>query len=333
MPNVVSDFELLMWDGGCVFIGSNTGVLPLHAHQAIQVCFGRSGEIRLRPSDDAPWQGYRIGMVASQQPHSFDATDVPLGAVLFVEPETREGRALTELYLADGFASVDPAVAAPAMEDLFASFLGRRGAAATIAAARDVIRMLTRGIEPLVISDDRIVRAVAWINGHLDQQITLQDVAAAVFLSPGRFRHLFVEQTGMGLRPYVLWRRFLRVWAAIMSGRSISTAAHEAGFADAAHLTRTSRRLFGVSPSMFRASHTPEALEGPKAPRPQRHKAPTRRALVLSRPWGLGALGLWGLGALGRVCRISPCVQDLKAGLPHLRRSQRAAAPGRRRGR
>ena len=94
-------------------------------------------------------------------------------------------------------------------------------------------------------------------------------VAAAVFLSPGRFRHLFVEQTGMGLRPYVLWRRFLRVWAAIMSGRSISTAAHEAGFADAAHLTRTSRRLFGVSPSMFRASHTPEALEGPKAPRPR----------------------------------------------------------------
>jgi AraC-like DNA-binding protein len=258
---VVSDFELLMWDGGCVFVGSNTGVLPVHAHQAIQVCFGRTGNIRLRPSDDAPWQSYRIGMVASQQPHAFNATEVPYGAVLFVEPETREGRALTELYLADGFASADPSIAAPQIEELFECFLGRRGDAAVIAAARDVIRMLTRGIEPLVISDDRIVRAVAWINSHLDQPVSLEEVAAAVFLSPGRFRHLFVEQTGMGLRPYILWRRFLRVWAAIMDGRSISTAAHAAGFADAAHLTRTSRRMFGVSPSMFRASHSPEALD------------------------------------------------------------------------
>jgi AraC family transcriptional regulator len=261
VANVVSDFELLMWDGGCVFVGSNTGILPLHAHQAIQVCFGRSGNIRLRPSDDVPWQSYRIGMVASRQPHAFDATEVPVGAVLFVEPETREGRALSELYLREGFASVDPSIAAPAMEELFVSFLSRRGDAAIIAASREVIRRLTRGIEPLVISDERIVRAVAWINSHLDQPVTLEDVAAVVFLSPGRLRHLFVEQTGMGLRPYILWRRFMRVWQVIMKGRSISMAAHEAGFADAAHLTRTSRRMFGVSPSMFRASHTPEALE------------------------------------------------------------------------
>lgn len=260
MATVLSDFELLMWNGGCVFIGSNTGALPRHAHQAIQVCFGRTGSIRLRPSDDVPWRRYRIGMVASQQPHAFDATEVPLGAVLFVEPETREGRTLTELYLSEGFASVDPAVASPAMEELFESFLARRGDAAIIAASRNVIRLLTRGIEPLVISDDRVLRAAAWIGGHLDQPITLDDVAAAVFLSPGRFRHLFVEQTGMGLRPYILWRRFLRVWEVIMEGKSISTAAHKAGFADAAHLTRTSRRMFGVSPSMFRASHSPEAL-------------------------------------------------------------------------
>ena len=260
MAQVVSDFELLMWDGGCVFVGSNTGVLPVHAHQAIQVCFGRTGSIRLRPSEDVPWKSYEIGIIASRQPHAFDATSVPLGAVLFVEPETRVGRALTELYLAAGFASADRAIAAPAMEELFECFLGRRGNDAIIAAARDVIRKLSRGIEPLTVSDERIVRAVAWINSHLDRHITLEDVAGAVFLSPGRFRHLFVEQAGMGLRPYILWRRFMRVWQAIMSGRSISTAAHEAGFADAAHLTRTSRRMFGVSPSMFRASHSPEAL-------------------------------------------------------------------------
>lgn len=53
----------------------------------------------------------------------------------------------------------------------------------------------------------------------------------------------------MALRPYILWRRFLRVWELAMTGASLSAAAHAAGFADSAHLTRTSRRMFGFPPS------------------------------------------------------------------------------------
>jgi len=53
----------------------------------------------------------------------------------------------------------------------------------------------------------------------------------------------------MALRPYILWRRFLRVCELLAGGESLSTAAHRAGFADAAHLTRTSRRMFGFPPS------------------------------------------------------------------------------------
>jgi AraC family transcriptional regulator len=79
--------------------------------------------------------------------------------------------------------------------------------------------------------------------------LTLEEVANEACLSPSRFRHLFVEQTGTALRPYVLWRRFLLAWEIVMRGGSLSTAAHSAGFADAAHLTRTSHRMFGFPPS------------------------------------------------------------------------------------
>jgi AraC-like DNA-binding protein len=113
----------------------------------------------------------------------------------------------------------------------------------------DVIRALTGGEEPSIASDVRVLRAIGYINSNLDKKLTLEDVAAAAFLSPGRFRHLFVEETGMALRPYILWRRFLLVWELAMQGRSMSEAAHAAGFADAAHLSRTSRRLFGFPPS------------------------------------------------------------------------------------
>jgi AraC-like DNA-binding protein len=53
----------------------------------------------------------------------------------------------------------------------------------------------------------------------------------------------------MALRPYILWRRFLRVWELLMGGETLSSAAHAAGFADAAHLSRTSRSMFGMPPS------------------------------------------------------------------------------------
>ena len=81
---------------------------------------------------------------------------------------------------------------------------------------------------------------------HVDRQ---RKVAEVAFLSPSRFRHLFVEQTGMAFRPYVLWRRFLKVWELMTQGASLSSAAHGAGFADAAHLSRTSKQMFGFPPS------------------------------------------------------------------------------------
>jgi AraC-like DNA-binding protein len=109
-------------------------------------------------------------------------------------------------------------------------------------------------VEPAVVSDERILRAISYIRSHLDAPLTLDTVAAEAFLSPSRFRHLFVEQTGMALRPYILWRRFLRVWDLLAEGESLSTAAHRAGFADAAHLTRTSRRMFGFPPSALQLS-------------------------------------------------------------------------------
>jgi AraC family transcriptional regulator len=130
------------------------------------------------------------------------------------------------------------------------------------------------------VSDERIVRAIAYIRGHLDAPLTLETVAAEAYLSPSRFRHLFVEQTGMALRPYILWRRFLRVWELVTTGESLSAAAHRAGFSDAAHLTRTSRRMFGFPPSAMITSAAPLRRDTaePRVPPHLPAHVPTQRA-------------------------------------------------------
>jgi AraC-like DNA-binding protein len=68
-------------------------------------------------------------------------------------------------------------------------------------------------------------------------------------LSPSRFRHLFVQQTGSSFRAYLLWLRINVAIEAAMRGASWTDAAHDAGFADSPHLSRTFRRMFGINPA------------------------------------------------------------------------------------
>lgn len=256
MTEPVSTAQYFPWDGGAIFLGT-AGVLPAHAHQAIQICFRFEGRIRLRASNEAPWADYDIAIVPSRARHAMDGSRVHYGATLFVEPETREGRALTERYERHGISEVDRAPINDGLSTLLAAALERRGPPAIVEQARALVQLLTQHAEPSATSDERIMRAVRYVNDHLSVPITLKQVAGVACLSPSRFRHLFAEQTGMGLRQYILWRRFVSVWEHRMNGASLSTAAHAAGFADSAHLTRTSRRMIGIPPSLMDISAGP----------------------------------------------------------------------------
>lgn len=253
MAEPVSSAQYFPWDGGAVFVGTG-GVFPAHAHHAIQICFLFAGRIRLRPSDEAPWTDYDLGVVPSLAPHAMDGSRTELGATLFVEPETREGRVLTERFLPDGIANLERAAVEPVIAELRGAVVERRGRGPIVELARRLVQQLTQHAVSSVTSDERIVRAVKYINEHLSAPLTLEEVAAVAHLSPSRFRHLFAEQTGMGLRPFILWRRFVSVWELRMKGVSLSEAAHAAGFADSAHLARTSRRMFGIPPSALEIS-------------------------------------------------------------------------------
>ena len=87
-------------------IGRARGITPMHAHYAIQIGFGPTHGIRFRPNDKEPWAEYEGVVIASRQPHTMDATHVPLNAIIFIEPERREGRALSERFGPDGISAI-----------------------------------------------------------------------------------------------------------------------------------------------------------------------------------------------------------------------------------
>src|SRR5262249_15560192 len=109
---------------------------------------------------------------------------------------------------------------------------------------------LLNGAPPAAI-DARIQRVVAHIRQHIGTSRNFSLVTLAQFagLSHSRFMHLFTQAVGAPLRPYLRWLRVQRAACELVDGARISTAAHRAGFADAAHLNRTFRRMLGMTPS------------------------------------------------------------------------------------
>lgn len=97
-------------------------------------------------------------------------------------------------------------------------------------------------------SDARIKAALETIENSLAGKINQARIARAAAMSKSSFTKTFHATMGMPLRRYVLWRRLTVAIAAIGRGSDATTAAHEAGFSDSAHFSRTMTKTFGVSP-------------------------------------------------------------------------------------
>lgn len=74
-------------------------------------------------------------------------------------------------------------------------------------------------------------------------------LADEVGISVSRLTHVFSDEIGVPIRSYARWMRLVTAVEHLARGRSITEAAHDAGFADAPHFTRTFRSMFGLSPS------------------------------------------------------------------------------------
>lgn len=256
--------QFMAWDGGCLFIGRHDRQLPVHSHQALQLVFANTGDHRVRSSEADPWAPFSVAAIPTRHPHSLDVTDADYGAVILIEPETHEGRAISQRFLDGGIAEVGDAEVRRITGEIFEHWLdGRKDEVVRL--VRFLLTSLAAGVKPSVVTDPRILSAIDYINRNLHRAITLDEVASHACLSPSRFRHLFSEQTSMGLRPYILWRRFMLTWELIMKGASLSEAAHAAGFADAAHLSRTSTRNFGFAPSLIQLVASLPQTEAPRA--------------------------------------------------------------------
>ncbi len=223
-----------------------------HDHHAHQLTLALEGEFFLRTTKSEAPARFTAAIVPSHVRHEFEVDGATI-AQLFVEPESVEGRALSRRFSDTGI-SVLPERACEHVATALLDALRRNAdAVAMKSLARSAVVTLAgttpHGSEG---ADDRIARSLDYIRSRVRGPLTLAEAATATSLSPSRFRHLFVKETGTSFRAYLLWLRINVAIESAMSGASWTDAAHAAGFSDSSHLSRTHRRMFGIEPTAIR---------------------------------------------------------------------------------
>lgn len=242
--------RVLMWRGGSLWVSRDTGLVQPHAHHAIQVTLAPRQPVRLRSEGSDAWVAAHASIVMPDREHQFDGCGQDV-AIVLLEPETKAGRMLLARYGQAALTVIPDDAVNQASQRLLDGLASRASDATLVESAQAIVGLLAGHVPEVDAVDPRIARALDWIRSHLDGPITLGQVAGVAHLSPSRFRHLFVAQTGISFRAYVLWARVSTAMVAAMAGQTWTDAAQNAGFADSAHFTRTCRRMFGISPTML----------------------------------------------------------------------------------
>ncbi|MEL7114368.1 MAG: AraC family transcriptional regulator [Pseudomonadota bacterium] len=104
-------------------------------------------------------------------------------------------------------------------------------------------------------TSDHYGRVLAYIRAHLDQSITVEQLAREAGMSTAHFARLFKETVGQTPMQYVLSYRIEQ--AIKMFGdpaRPLGEVALACGFADQAHFSRSFKQVTGQTPRQFRAA-------------------------------------------------------------------------------
>lgn len=253
--------RLFLAPGLALVLGASTDSTP-HAHFAAQLSWRLHPDpatptlpcppFLARLQQDQAWQETRAALFAPNQEHQIDSRGLPLAHLFVALPgHIKHLGTLGSQLQADFAASAEFTALQQQLSQLW---LHGDSADQAWQLVHDCLQLaLPTALQPAPVGRDqqRMARAYAAIEAALSERraINIAELAAQAHLSASRFAHLFRAESGLSLSRYVIWMRLQLALQAVAAGEKLTAAAHGAGFADAAHLSRCFRQVVGIMPS------------------------------------------------------------------------------------
>ncbi len=129
--------------------------------------------------------------------------------------------------------------------------------------------------------EESVNRAIDYINEHLSERITLDDLAARGHFSPCHFHRVFRTIVGETHQEHINRLRLERAALMIEGDLSLTEIALSVGFSTPAHFAHAFKAHFGVSPRSWRSRGLARNRKNPIVPRDAtRHTDPDERESV-----------------------------------------------------
>jgi AraC family transcriptional regulator of adaptative response/methylated-DNA-[protein]-cysteine methyltransferase len=103
-------------------------------------------------------------------------------------------------------------------------------------------------------------RALAYLDRHLEERVTLTDLAREVGLSPHHLQRTFTRALGVSPRRYQERRRLDRFKRRVRQGEPVGLATYGAGFGSSRALYESARAGLGMTPGKYRSGGRGESI-------------------------------------------------------------------------
>ena len=225
--------------------------LAVHHHPAVQVTVGGRGSLTITRDGNAHDE-CRLVVVASGARHAVRSDSESGALTLYFGLQTPQGVALNALSRNRGHRGVWINDDRRRLAEATAATLDADGPHA----AADFL------VDELCGMDDRrsggprsvhpqLRQAIEVVSSRVPDRINVASVAGAVALSPDYLGRLCKQQTGVSFSATIRWERLVTAVGHLIEGRSVTDAAHLAGFADGSHANKVCWEMTGAAPHEF----------------------------------------------------------------------------------
>lgn len=97
--------------------------------------------------------------------------------------------------------------------------------------------------------DSKIVSILQYLNLHLKEPLSIDELAARFYISKYHMMRRFKEETGYTIHSYITEKRLLLARQLLHTGQPVTEVCFQAGYQDYSTFSRAYRRRFGASPS------------------------------------------------------------------------------------
>ena len=98
------------------------------------------------------------------------------------------------------------------------------------------------------VGDEKIVAILQYLNAHLTEKLTIEDLAVRFYISRFYMMRRFRAETGHTIHGYLVGKRLLLARELLAGGASATEACFQSGFQDYSTFSRAYKRQFGHSP-------------------------------------------------------------------------------------